>query len=262
VAEAAPLAGVRVLITRPYAQSVTLAQAVRADGGEARVLPLIDIRPLTDPTRLDALLATLDEYDLAIFISPNAVEHALARLAACGRHWPATLPIAAIGAGTAQALAARGLTAGIVPRGRFDSEGLLAEPALQSVNGQRVLILRGEGGRALLADTLAARGAAVTYAECYRRAAPAAEPQAANWLAPGAIDVAVFTSGEAIDNLLALYGDAGRRLLRDTQVLVVSERLAGQVAGHGPRHPPIVAGAGDAAIVRALRAWRAREKTL
>ncbi len=262
MAETAPLAGVRVLVTRPRAQAEALARAIRADGGEPLLFPLIDIQPVSDPARLDAILATLDRFDLAVFISPNAVQCALTRLTACGRGWPATLPIAVIGAGTAQALAAHGLHAAVAPRNRFDSEALLAEPALQAVAGRRILILRGEGGRALLADTLTARGATVTYAECYRRVPPPPDAHADHWLAPGAIDIALFTSGEALDNLLQLYGETGRRLLRDTPVLVVSERLAERVAEHRPRRAPLIARAGDADLIHALRAWRAGEKTL
>ena len=262
MAEAAPLSGVHVLITRPRAQAEALARAIREDGGEPLLLPLIDIQPVSDPSRLDAILATLDRFDLAIFISPNAVQFALTRLSARGRAWPATLPIAAIGAGTSQALAAHDLRATVVPRDRFDSEGLLAEPALQAVSGQRILIVRGEGGRALLAETLTARGATVTYAECYRRVLPSHDPNADRWLAPGAVDIAIITSGEALNNLLQLYGDAGRRLLHDTPVLVASKRLAAQMAKHRPRHTPLLARPGDTDLIHALRAWRAGEKTL
>lgn len=262
MADAAPLSGVRVLITRPRAQAEVLADAIRREGGEPVVWPLIDIEPVKDPARLDAILATLDRFDLAIFISPNAVQQALARIAQLKLSWPPALAIAAIGNGTAQALAAHGLAAAIVPRARFDSEGLLAEPALQSVTGRCIVILRGEGGREQLADTLRARGAELTYAECYRRQAPAPDPQAARRLARDAIDIAIFTSAEAIDNLLQLYGETGRRLLRDTPVLVVSERLAARVAEHRPRTAPRIVRPDDGDIVTALRAWRAGEKTL
>ncbi len=262
MAEAALLAGVRVLITRPRVQAEALARAIRADGGEPLLFPLIDIQPLSDPAPLDAILATLDRFDLAIFISPNAVQFALARLSTRGRSWPASLPIAVIGAGTAQALAAHNLRAAIAPRERFDSEALLAEPALQAVAGQRILIVRGEGGRALLADTLTARGATVTYAECYRRVLPLPDAHADQRLTPGAVDIAVFTSGEALDHLLQLYGEAARRLLRETPVLVVSERLAERVAEYRPRRAPLIARAGDADLLQALRAWRAGEITL
>lgn len=262
MADTAPLSGVRVLITRPRAQAEALARAIRADGGEPVLFPLIDILPVSDPARLDAILATLDRFDLAIFISPNAVQFALTHLSARGRFWPASLPIAVIGAGTAQALAAHDLHAAVTPRERFDSEALLAEPALQAVAGRRILILRGEGGRALLADTLTARGATVTYAECYRRAPPLPDPQAGQWLAPGAVDIAVFTSRDALDNLLQLYDEAGRRLLRDTPALVVSTRLAEQVIRHRPRHAPLIARAGDTELLHALRTWRLGQKTL
>jgi len=262
VAEPAPLAGVRILITRPQRQAEPLASAIRQQGGQAMLLPLIDIRPPRHPERIDEFLGHLDRFDLAIFISPNAVEQALSRLPNPRHAWPAKLAIAATGAGTAQALARHGLEAAVVPRDRFDSEGLLAEPSLHSVRGQNVLILRGEGGRELLAETLRARGATVEYAECYRRAAPAYDPRAIALLQPGAINIAVYTSGEAIDNLLALYGENARRFLQQVPALVVSERLIERLRSFQPESAPRVSRPNDADLLAALRAWRAGQKTL
>ena len=90
------------------------------------------------------------------------------------RQWPPHLLPAAIGQGTVRALAAHGVHGCIAPEQRFDSEALLALPELQAerVAGQRVLILRGDGGRELLAETLSARGALVDLVSCYRRLPP------------------------------------------------------------------------------------------
>ena len=88
------------------------------------------------------------------------------------RSWPARLRAFAPGPGTAAALAAAGIHDVTIPATTFDSEGLLALPALSQVAGKRIAIFRGEGGRDLLGDTLRARGALVDYVDCYRRAAP------------------------------------------------------------------------------------------
>jgi len=106
------------------------------------------------------------EFDLVVFVSPSAV-----RIAAPAIQRPPRLA-AAIGAGTRRELERAGFDNVISPKDGNDSEALLAAPELQAMAGRRVLIVRGEGGRAFLGDALRARGAAVEYAECYRRAGP------------------------------------------------------------------------------------------
>src|SRR6185295_12379471 len=99
----------------------------------------------------------------------------------------------------------------IAPQSGADSEALLAAPELADVTGKRVLIVRGEGGRALLGNMLAARGATVNYAECYRRVRPVADaaPLIADWQR-GLIHAVTVSSAEGLDNLLAMTGSEGR----------------------------------------------------
>ena len=254
------LGGARVLVTRPAHQAETLCRLISDAGGEPVRLPAIEIVPPAGPAALARILDRLDRFDLAIFVSPNAVR-ALTLL-----NWrlPATLALAAVGDGTRRALAEAGYSGVLAPAESFDSEGLLALPALQAVRGRRILILRGDGGRELLAEALRARGAEVSYAECYRRQRPAIpDPTALARLVAGEIDIAVVTSSEGLANLLVLGGDAARTRLLATPLVVVSarqEQAARALGFHAAIE--IAARADDAAILAAVRVWQATRNSL
>ena len=108
------LAGVRVLVTRPAAQAQSLIQHIERAGGIAVHFPTLEIIPVSDNAKLEHVLANVARFDYAIFISPNAVTHGLARLKARGG-LPAHLTVAAIGRGTARALAEAGIKNSITP---------------------------------------------------------------------------------------------------------------------------------------------------
>lgn len=189
------LAGRRVLVTRPRELAPGLARLVAQAGGEPVLYPAIEIRDAEDVAPARALLARLEQFDLAVFVSPSAVRKAFELL---GRDWPRRVRAAAVGEGTCRELEARGLRQVVAPRGDADSEALLALPELAAP--RHVAILRGAGGRELLAETLAARGASVESAACYRRARPEAPPP------PGRLDAICVNSSEALKNLAALLG--------------------------------------------------------
>ena len=159
------LSGRAVLVTRPAGVSMELVALLRAEGGEAVVLPAIEIVPPDDTAKLDATIDRLEGFDIAIFISPTAVAKANDAVRA-RRDWPARLRYAAVGTGTAVALRRIGVADVIAPRGRGDSEALAALPDLAEVTGRRIVIFRGQGGREALREALVARGAQVEYAEC------------------------------------------------------------------------------------------------
>lgn len=255
----ATLAGIGVLVTRPAEQAERLVALIETAGGRAIRFPTLAIAPPTDRAALDALLDRLTEFDIAIFISPSAVEQGLQWLRQRGQALPRTLTVMGVGAGTAAALKAHGIEAR-APAEHFDSEGLLALPALTQVAGRRVVLFRGEGGRALLGDTLQARGASVAYAECYRRLRPAVDvaPLLARW-ARGEIDVVSITSVAALDNLHHMLGTAGHASLLATPVAVLNETQAVACRRLGFAHDPLVAQqATDAALVQTIAAWTAR----
>ena len=247
-----PLTGLTVLVTRPAAQAAVLCRQLEAQGAAAVMFPAIHIEPLTAPA--------IGPVDLAVFVSVNAVEHG-AHLVAKG----ATTRIAAIGRATAAALVAAGRPATIVPASGFDSEGLLADPALALNAGATVLIVHGEGGRELLQQTFIARGLVVETREVYRRVRPVVdESQRAvleqRWLEDG-IDVVTLTSIETLHNLIAMLTDRTRELLRDAALLVASRRILDAARSAGLNGESILApGADDASMIGALARWRARAR--
>lgn len=254
-----PLAGKGVLLTRPAGQAGRIATRLAELGAEAVLFPAIAIAPPSDPAPSQALIEAIASFDLAIFISPTAAETGLTLIRA-QTTFPAELRAAAIGEGTARTLTRLGLANVIVPERNADSESLLALPELLAVAGQRIVIFRGEGGRALLADTLRARGAEVEYANCYRRTCPAADPTPIlkRWAA-GRIDATVVTSREGLDNLFTLLGETGAACLRNTPMFVPHERIAAAAHALGV-HNAIATPPGDEGLLAALGTWFDHER--
>jgi uroporphyrinogen-III synthase len=231
--ESRTLAGRHIVVTRPAGQAGALADLIAARGGTAIVFPVLEIRDIDDLRPLNALVDRLDEFDLAVFISPNAVNKAL-NLVAARRGWPAALAVATVGKSSERELRRHGFPDVIVPQGRFDSEALLELLPAERVAGKRVVIFRGDGGRELLGDTLAARGASVEYAECYRRGKPAADvaPLLKAW-ARNEVDAVTVSSSEGLANLFDMVGKLGQQWLRRTPVFAPHARIAGIARGLG-----------------------------
>lgn len=250
ITEAATLGGLGVLVTRPAQQSQPLCELIRTAGGRPFCFPALEIRAPRQGHATQALLQGLHRFELAIFVSPNAVRYGLQMLQGVGG-LPVALELAAVGEATAGSLAAAGYPPALVPARRYDSEALLASPRLQRVAGQRIMIIRGEGGRTLLGDTLRQRGADVVYAEVYRRACPDArvDDLVARWKE---IDVVTATSNEILDNLEHLFGPAHRPLLHKTPLLVISERMQSHARRLGFQRPLRAQRASDRAMLEAL----------
>lgn len=250
------LAGKTIVVTRPLAQAAPLADAIAAEGGVPLIFPLLEILPPDDPQAVAAAASSLPDCALAIFISPNAVDHALPAILARGP-WPAGVIPAAVGPGTVKALAAQGVGGCIAPRERFDSEALLALPQLADaqVGGRRIVIFRGDGGRELLADTLRARGAAVELVTCYLRAGPpnGIEPLLKAWRA-GQLDALTVSSSEGLRYLVDLLDAKGRAYLQATPLFVPHARIAENARALDLSNI-ILTDAADAGILAGLRAY-------
>ena len=254
-----PLKGVGVVVTRPAHQAGRLAELIGHAGGRAILFPTLEIFDAQDMTPLSGAIERLEQFDLAIFISPNAVNRVMNQVRA-KRIWPQDLRCAAVGKGSAKALERFGCDAVIVPQGRFDSEALLALPELQDMAGKRVVIFRGEGGRELLGTELVRRGAELTMVECYRRGKPVGVDVGLllkRWVR-GEVDAITVTSGESMRNLFDLVGKLGQQWLKKTPVFVFHENIA-EVARELGVEQVYVTPAGDEGLLSGLIEWR--EKT-
>jgi uroporphyrinogen-III synthase len=237
------LAGMGIVITRPLAAAEALAAAIALEGARPFVFPSLAIEDLAPSGELEAALARLPRAAVAIFVSAHAVDKGLA---AARRHapWPPGVRVAGVGEATAEALRNSGFADVISPTERHDSEGLLALPELQRVEGADIVIFRGEGGREQLKQALEARGARVAYAQCYRRVRPRADPAPllAAW-DRGEIQAVSALSGETLANFVAMLGPEGATRLGSTTLVVPHEAIAAHpdarrfgrvaVAGHG-----------------------------
>ena len=252
-----PLAGLKIVITRPREQTAQLVQRIEQAGGKTVLFPLLEISPASDPQTLRAIVSRLSEFDLAVFISPNAVRYGMEAIHAAGS-LPSQLKIATIGLSSAQALRDLGIPKIIAPQDRFDSENLLALPELRNVAGWRIVIFRGNGGRELLGETLQSRGASVEYAECYQRSKPLLDSAALIGQAPHAIMV---TSSEALGHLWNQFDEKGKRWLSGIPLFVPHKRIA-EAAHRLGVHNVLEMQEGDDGLLTSLVAWAQNRKSL
>lgn len=227
---------------------------IEAAGGRAIRLPAMVIGDASDAEALARLARRIDQFDLAIFVSPNAVHGALAAL---GGSLPKRLRLAAVGPTTARVLTTATGRDVIVPPSGFDSESLLRLRELEDMADKRVVIFRGNGGRGLLRDVLVARGATVEYAEVYSRDLPPSPDAAvASALRRGQVDAVIVSSAQALEQLVALCGDDLRDGLLRAQLVVPSSRMVQLAQSLGFDTPVVASEPVDRALIEALAAWR------
>ena len=224
-------------------------------GATPLVFPTTIIEPPADAAPLNTALATMSDYYAAIFVSPSAAEMTLAPLGASPKKLPAALHVFAPGPGTAEELNIRGVATVEMPESSFDSEGLLALPALQSgaIRGKRIVIFSGNDGRELMREKLIKRGAAVDAITAYRRRAPNTPPTGLlELLRSRKVSALSAMSSDAITNLVPLIPAAERgALLFALPVYASHERIAATARDAGFRNV-IQTEAGDAGLITAL----------
>lgn len=265
------LDNLHILITRPKAQAQPWAEQLQALGASVSLQPMMSIEPLTDPESeraiINAILA-FAEYQKAIFISQNAVHYGLQWL---DQYWP-QLPIDvqffAIGQATAnlleQGIGEGGLDAGYLAHSAtsaMNSEALLAHPDLQDIEGQKILIFRGKGGRTLLAEQLTARGAVVEYCELYERQKPSGVQYLDTvYRSTSKQAVLVVHSGETLDNVCCLLDPSDLAWLQQQPVLLPGQRVAERAQHAGFEHIIVAENACHDSMINALSEWQKHGK--
>lgn len=196
------LNGLNILVTRPIHQSENLSKLIRDKGGNPIVFPVIEIKPL----QIDWSNYNFNEFDLAIFVSANAVKYSI----------PVNIESFAIGKATANCLKTAKF-----PAPPFNTEALLEMPEMQqsAISGKKIAVFRGEGGRELLAKTLKQRGANVTYINVYKRV----QPPVPAWIHNIKIDVIIITSSEGLQNFMNMLNEYD--WIRNTPMILISERI-------------------------------------
>lgn len=257
-AAAGSLEGLRVLVTRPRERAPALCAELRRRGALPLPVPAIEIAAPDRPGALREAMAGLERFDLGVFVSPSAVDGAMAFAPPEGI---APRRVAAIGPGTRAALERYGIVPAILPDAPFDSEALLrcGELGADRIAGARVAILKGEGGREHLARELRRRGARVEEISVYRRRRPL---DLERRLRTGPVpDAVILTSAEGARNLLDAAGREGRARLARVHFVVISERVAAALRGLGVEAAPSVAPrADDAGLLEAMAAWAERRR--
>ena len=250
----------RVLVTRPAGDAADgLCAAVAAAGYRVHWQPLLELSACAQlsPAQRQILL-DLDHFQHIIFISANAVRFGMALVSDFWPQAPLGINWYAVGAATAEHLLQFHIHA-ITPGSNMSSEGLLALPYLRNVEGQSVLIIKGEGGRDALRTELLHRGALVDELACYRRRVPDVPAGAlALRIAEWEIDVIMLSSGESLANLLLLLSPAETTKFKAISLVVPSERVADMARQAGFDHIVTAANASDMAMLRALQEWRSR----
>lgn len=242
-----------LIVTRPRPQCAAWLARLAALGVDAAALPLIEILPARDTAQVDAAWAALGRVDLAVFVSPNAVEHFFAH--AGGAAWPAPTLAACVGPGSAQALAEQGVPAALIVQPAADAASLDSEHLWEQLSprrdwaGARVLLLRGDGGREWLAERLAEAGAHVEAVTVYHRAPPQFSDAEQGLLGAAQADpmrfVWLFSSAEAVANLHGLRLE-GQRAIATHQRIAEAARAAGF-------HPVVLARPAPEAVTQALK---------
>jgi uroporphyrinogen III methyltransferase/synthase len=227
--ERRPLHGRRVVVTRARAQASGFAATLRELGADVVELPAIRIEPRLEAPEVRAAIAAIGEYSLICLTSPNAVGLLFEALNAAGHDARslAGATVAAVGPGTARALAERGIGADVVPE-RFVAEALVEALAAVEVDGRRVLLARAAEARDVLPDALRERGAKVDVVALYETVREQPDEEAIT-AAQGA-DYVTFTSSSTVTNLTEALGErfpSAARIVSIGPVTSATARAAG-----------------------------------
>ena len=245
----------RIMITRPAHQAGKLANDIKNSGGETFIFPTLEINAVELSSQDKEKILQISQFDIIIFISPNAIEHGMNQIQSI-TSLPDNISLATIGQGSANALKTKfGRLPDIFPEKSFNSEGLLATSAMQNVANKRILIIRGNGGREHLKQTLEQRGAFVDYLNVYQRVKPDVDcSELEQYLQKNEIAVIVITSAESLKNLVELTPKKAILNLLNLPLLLINNLLVDVARKTGFKNKLIVATeASDEAIFDTLK---------
>ena len=223
--ERRPLHGRRVVVTRARAQASGFARTLRELGAEVVELPAIRIEPRIESAEVKEAVARIGEYSLVCLTSPNGVRLLFDAMREAGQDARAlaSSTVAAIGPGTARALAERGIVADVVPE-RFVAEALVEALSDVEVEGKRVLVARAAEARDVLPDALRERGAEVDVVALYETVRESPDEQEIE--RAQAADYVTFTSSSTVTNLLEALGGRFPRRARVVSIGPVTSETA------------------------------------
>lgn len=251
------LQGLVIVNTRPAQQQANLCAILETSGATLLSVPAIEIveAPISDFHR--SLPTSIADFDIALFISRNAVDGAFRYFDA--GDIPEGMQLGVIGQGTSQRLLEKtaGRSISLISAEPYNSEGLLEALQDQALQGKRVIIFRGQPGRSLLGDELSAAGASLQYCEVYRRAVPAGlELNYLRQINGNPPDLILFTSNEGMHNLVgSVAGEQGNLILR-IPWLLISDRMRESALNLGHNAEILIARSpGDSGIQQSICGW-------
>ncbi len=215
-----------VVITRPSHQTNEIKTLVVQHHGHPIEFPLLEIKSKSQSEVFQNMVLKLDHYDWAIFISSNAVQFGMPAVKYAFHTLPKSTQFAAIGPSTQKALKMFDVNDVLIPDENYDSEGLLATKEMNDIKNKKILIFRGAGGRETLAESLRARGAEVTYAECYERTFPQTNLDLLKVFSEKIhIAAILITSSEACKEFIRLSHIKNMNFLKDVLFIVNHPRM-------------------------------------
>ena len=243
------LVNIRALVTRPKEQAEVLAQQIKALGGQSWVMPMMKIEPYPESQEIRSKVLQLDQYHKVIVISHHAARLGMEHIEIYWPQMPVGVDWYAIGEKTRKTLADYEVVSAC-PDQALDSEVLLSLPDFQSVAGEKILLLKGKGGRELLKDSLTAAGAQVDELELYQRQRPDYSSKQLNGLiTTHDINVILTSSGEVLANTAHFLPPS---LCEHCHVIVPSERVGELARNMGFTRVHNAQGAGNSAMLSAM----------
>lgn len=241
---------IRALVTRPEGQAQELAEGIRKQGGKALVMPMLKLSPLPETQPMRDLVLALDRYDKVIVISKQA---ACSGLDLIENYWPQLpqhIEWFAIGESTRRTLATYPIQA-VCPEQVSNSENLLALDIFRNIAGQRILLLKGSGGRNHLEQTLTQRGAIVDRLSVYQRLRPEySHDDMRQQLAEHDINVILAASGETVQHI---HHYLPVQMIEQCRLVIPGQRITLQAQRLGFKHIVTAIAADCPAMLSALK---------